>query len=66
VNQFEPGGQLSFKTLVGGPVVGALDAQIILRGDAPYGIAGVLVPFAVAEALGAGIVRILQVPRRSD
>src|SRR3954471_17294666 len=62
-NVLQPIGEFPLEATIGGAVVGAIDAQVILRGDGIWRVVGVLVTFTVAEALGAGVMRVLQVPR---
>ena len=59
---FEALCEFLFEAAVGGAIVFAFDAEIVLRGDSARGIVGVFVIFAVAEALRAGVMRILQMP----
>ena len=58
--------QFDFKTAVDRSVIFSLDAEVVLRGDAPFGVVGVFITGAVAEAFGAGIVSILQMSRYRD
>ncbi len=62
-NRRQPLGQLPLEAAIGRAIILALDAEIILGGDALGGIVGVLVSFAVAEPLCAGVVRIAEMHR---
>ena len=65
-NHLQPLGQFLFEPAIDRAIVLALDAQIILRGDAAFGVVGILVVLPLAQPLGAGVVRVAEVDRHGQ
>jgi hypothetical protein len=58
--------QRGLETTIYRSIILALDAEVVLRGDASFGIVGIFVAGAVAEALGAGIVAVAEMGRHGN
>src|SRR5688572_13948913 len=65
-DRLQPLGQFRLEAAIDGPVVLALDAEIVLSRNAALCVVRILVPLAVAEALCAGIVRVAQMHGHRD